>query len=150
MLYIIGTGLYYLTDIPLRAIDKLKECEEVYLERYTNLNDISLLPDIEKMIGKEIVLVGREELESDFIPKRAKMKDVALLVPGDPLSATTHVSLIKECKTLSIKYEMIHASSIFTAVAETGLSLYKFGSTCSIPIYSQNFKPDSFFDHKKQ
>ncbi len=145
MLYLIGTGLYYLTDMPLRALDKLKKCKEVYLERYTNLNDISELKKLEKTINKKITLVGREEVESDFITSRAKTSDVALLVPGDPLSATTHVSLLCECKNMEIKFEVLHASSIFSAIAESGFSLYKFGATCSIPIYTTNFKPESFF-----
>ena len=31
-------------------------------------------------------------------------------------------------------------------MGETGLSLYKFGGTTSIPIYSEHFHPESFFD----
>ncbi len=145
MLYLIGTGLYYLTDMPIRAIDKLKKCREIYLERYTNLNDISQLKKLEGSIKKKITLVGREEVESDFIISRAEKAAVALLVPGDPLSATTHVSLLCECKSRGIKFEVLHSSSIFSAIAETGFSLYKFGATCSIPIYTANFKPESFF-----
>ena len=145
MLYLIGTGLYYLTDMSVRALDKLKTCKEVYLERYTNLNEISDIKKVETIIGNRIALVGREEVESDFIVSRARTSEVALLVPGDPLSATTHVSLLCECKKLGIKFEVIHASSIFSAIAEVGFSLYKFGATCSIPIYTANFKPESFF-----
>lgn len=146
MLYLIGTGLYYLTDISLRGLEELKKCDEIYLERYTNLNDISALEKIENTVGKKIVSLEREDVEGETVLKNAGRKNVALLVPGDPLSATTHIALITACKEKEIKYSVIHSSSIFTAVAETGLSLYKFGATCSVPIYTDNFTPDSFFD----
>ncbi|MEM0144080.1 MAG: hypothetical protein QXL94_09115, partial [Candidatus Parvarchaeum sp.] len=57
-----------------------------------------------------------------------------------------HFSLIQECKTKGIEVMVIHSSSIFSAAAETGLSLYKFGGTTSIPIYSEHFHPESFFE----
>ena len=146
MLYLIGTGLYYLTDLPFRALEKMRECDAVYLERYTNLNDLSTLPKLESIINKKIAVVGREEVENDSLIKDASDKDIALLVPGDPLAATTHVSLLIECKKAKISFEVLHASSIFSALGESGLSAYKFGGVCSIPIYDKNFRPESFFD----
>ncbi len=146
MLYLIGTGLYYLNDLPLRAINELKECDEILLERYTNLNDISFLEELEKKVGKKIEVIRREVMESDAILKKASKEKLAVLIPGDPLAATTHFSLIQECKNLEIKIKILHSSSIFTAVGETGLSMYKFGGTTSIPIYSENFHPESFFE----
>lgn len=146
MLYLIGTGLYYLTDMPLRAMDILSDCEEIYLERYTNLNDIHQLNAIEEKLSKKVTLISRDIVESDFIIKRSASKRVAMLVPGDPLSATTHTTLLMDCKENGVDYEIVHASSIFTSIAETGLSLYKFGATCSIPIFTESFKPESFFD----
>ncbi len=146
MLYLIGTGLYYLNDLPLRAINELKECDEILLERYTNFNDITFIDKLEKEIGKKIEVIGREVMESDIILEKASKENIAVLIPGDPLAATTHFSLIQECKNREIKTKIIHSSSIFTAVGETGLSLYKFGGTTSIPIYSEHFHPESFFE----
>ncbi|MCL4362325.1 MAG: diphthine synthase [Candidatus Parvarchaeota archaeon] len=146
MLYLIGTGLYYLNDLPLRAIDELKKCDEILLERYTNLNDITFLENLEKEIGKKIAIVGRETMESNLIIDKAMTEKIAVLVPGDPLAATTHFSLIQECKARNIQIQIIHSSSIFSALGETGLSLYKFGGTTSIPIYSEHFHPESFFE----
>ncbi len=146
MLYLIGTGLYYLSDIPHRALEILRRANEVYLETYTNVGNADFLPDMETLIGKRIKKIDREHVESDFLIERAAARDVVLLVPGDPLSATTHVSLLLDCKKRSVHYEIVHASSIFSAIGETGLSLYKFGAVCSIPIYSENFRPESFFD----
>ena len=146
MLYLIGTGLYYLNDLPLRAINEIKGCDEVLLERYTNLNDITFIDKLEKDIGKKIEVIGREVMESNTILEKASKENLAVLIPGDPLAATTHFSLIQECKNRGIKTKVIHSSSIFTAVGETGLSLYKFGGTTSIPIYSEYFHPESFFE----
>jgi diphthine synthase len=146
MLYLIGTGLYYLNDLPLRSLEELKGCDEVILERYTNLNDISFLKNLEEEIGKKIEIVGRETMENDYVIKKASKEKLAVLIPGDPLAATTHFSLIQECRIKGIKTKIIHSSSIFSAMGETGLSLYKFGGTTSIPLYSENFHPESFFD----
>ncbi|MCL4391184.1 MAG: diphthine synthase [Candidatus Parvarchaeota archaeon] len=146
MLYLIGTGLYYLNDLPLRAIDKLRECDEVFLENYTNLTDIKFKDELEKEVGKKISIVGREPVESEMIIRKAAEKNIALLVPGDPFAATTHFSLVQECKENNIYVKVIHASSIFSAVGETGFSLYKFGGTTSIPLYTEIFRPESFFD----
>src|SRR3989338_9226100 len=40
----------------------------------------------------------------------------------------------------NVNYEIIHGSSIFTAVAESGLSLYKFGNATSIPFENENIE----------
>lgn len=146
MLYLIGTGLFYLNDLPLRAIDVLKSADAVFLERYTNVTDVSYLSELEKNIGRKIEIIGRQKTEDEYLVKLASESKVCLLIPGDPLAATTHMSLLVSCKSKGIKTGVIHASSIFSAVAETGLSLYKFGTTVSIPIYEENFAPESFFD----
>jgi hypothetical protein len=55
-------------------------------------------------------------------------------VGGDCLSATTHISLLLDARRRGIQTNIIHGSSILTAVAETGLSLYKFGRTVTLPL----------------
>ena len=35
-------------------------------------------------------------------------------------------------------------ASIFDAIAETGLQAYKFGKVASLPLWTENYKPDSF------
>ena len=73
------------------------------------------------------------EKHSDEIIDNAKKRDVALLVIGDALSATTHIDLIMRAKEKKIKIKVIHNASILTAVGITGLQLYKFGKTTSLP-----------------
>ena len=71
MLYLIGLGLWDEGDISLRAVDALKKCEEVYLETYTNkwLGNIARL---EEIIGKEVKVLKRIQVESDMLTHLSK------------------------------------------------------------------------------
>lgn len=145
MLYLIGLGLWDENDISLRAIDALKKCEEVFLETYTNkwLGNIEALEDV---IGKKVTPIKRTQVESEMLTDIAKEDDIALLVPGDPLVATTHVQLMIDAKNKGIDVKVIHSSSIYTAVAETGLQLYKFGRATTLAFIEKSFKPSSPFE----
>lgn len=145
MLYLIGLGLWDENDLSLRAIDILKKCEDVYVEFYTNkwLGNIRRLGEI---IGKEVKVLKRIQVESDMLTDVAKETDVALLVPGDPLVATTHVQLMIDAKSKGVDVKVVHASSIYTAVAETGLQLYKFGRATTLAFIEKSFKPSSPYE----
>ncbi len=144
MLYLIGLGLAE-GDISLKAVEALKKCASVYAELYTSdwQGDMNKLGNL---IGKKIEDVPREKVESDFLVNEAKNKSVALLIPGDPLTATTHMQLVMDAKSAGIETEIVHASSIYTAVAETGLQLYKFGRSTTLPVPQKNFFPESPYD----
>ncbi|MCL4406843.1 diphthine synthase, partial [Candidatus Parvarchaeota archaeon] len=71
MLYLIGTGLFYLNDLPLRAVDVLKSADKVFLERYTNVTDVSYLGELEKTIGKKIEILERQKVEDEYLVKLA-------------------------------------------------------------------------------
>ena len=144
MLKLIGLGIFDEKDISLRGIEEAKKSDEIYIETYTNVWHGSL-NNLEKIMGKKINKLERSDVESEFLIKRAQEKDISLLVPGDPLSATTHFELIEEAVKNGIKYKIIHSSSIFTAIAETGLQLYKFGKTISVPKPLENYRPTSFY-----
>jgi len=144
MFYLIGLGLD-LKSISAKALEILEKCEKVYLESYTTDFHYSV-PQLEKFINKKIKELGRKQVESEKIVQEGKNKDVALLVYGNPLSATTHIQLILACKKKKIKYKIIHSESVLTAIAETGLQLYKFGKTASMPEFRQEYKPDSWYN----
>lgn len=42
--------------------------------------------------------------------------------------------------------EVIHNASVMGAVASCGLQLYNFGQTVSIPLWEENWEPDSFHE----
>lgn len=145
MLYLIGLGLWDENDISLRAIDALKRCDEVYVEFYTNkwLGDMKRL---EEIACKKITILKREKVEDEMLTDQAKTKTIALLVPGDPLVATTHAQLMIDAKQKNVTTQVIHSSSIYTAVAETGLQLYKFGRTTTLTFIEKSFKPSSPYE----
>lgn len=145
MLFLVGLGLWDEKDISLRGIEAIKSCKKVYCELYT-AGWKGNMKEIENMTGKKIKVIGREQVESDFLVKEAMDSTVALLVPGDPLAATTHFQLIADAKENGIETRVVHASSIYSAVAETGLSIYKFGRTTTLAAPEKNYMPESPYD----
>jgi len=150
MFYLIGLGLN-VDEISKRALKILKKCDFIYLEGYT-VDFPYTQKDLEKAIEKKIEIKNRDSVEDLNLIKRAKTQDIALLVYGSPLSATTHITLIEEAKKQKCKYEIFHNASVIDAIAETGLQVYKFGKITSMPAWipEKNFKPTSFMDILKQ
>ncbi len=148
-LYLIGTGMTQ-NSISADALEILKTCDKIYLENYT-VNFPYPKKELEKIYNIKIQELGRQSVEDESILKEAKNSSVALLIYGDALSATTHMQLILEAKKQNIPYQIFHNASILTTIAETGLSLYKFGKTTSMPNWKEHTnKPISFIDYIKQ
>jgi len=134
-LYIIGLGLGNEKDITVNGLEAVKKCSSIYLENYTSRLQCSI-EKLERFYGKKIILADREVVEKNAestILKDAEEKDTAFLVIGDPLSATTHIDLYLRAKEKGIEIKIINNASVLTAVGITGLELYKFGRTVSIP-----------------
>jgi len=133
-LYIIGLGLNDQKDITVKGLEALKSCDKIYLENYTSLLQCKV-EDLEKLYGKKIILADRDQSEqgSEKIVAEASEQDIAFLVIGDPFSATTHIELFKLAKEKNVPVQIINNTSVLTAVGITGLQLYKFGKTTSIP-----------------
>ncbi len=139
MLYLIGLGLCGEKYITLQGKEILDSCSDIYIEEYTN-----------QFLGNAAVLnakkLSRKQVESDFLVREARDKDIALLIVGDPLSATTHLQLVKDCIDAGIKYHIVHNTSIITAVAIAGLSLYKYGRITTLCFPSTNWDPESPYE----
>ncbi len=144
MLYIIGLGLNE-HGISKEGLDAVSKCKKVYLENYT-VDFPFTLHQVEEVTGKKVLSADRDKVENLSIVDEAKKLNVALLIYGAPLSATTHITLINECKASSIKYKVIYAGSVLDAIGETGLQIYKFGKTASMPKWQKSFEPDSFME----
>lgn len=144
MLYLIGLGLSDESDVSLKAIEMMKRCE-LFAEFYTAKWHGSIAA-LEVLTGKKIRTLAREEVESDFLVTEAAAADMALLVPGDPLTATTHMELLLEAKKRNVPVSVIHSSSIYTAVAETGLQLYKFGRTTTLAMPEEAYLAESPYE----
>jgi len=147
MLYIISIGLADEKDMSLRAVEAAKKCDSLYAEFFTTKMNTTIRK-LEKVTGKKIKEAKRSDLEehSGKIMEEAKKHNVGILVGGDALSATTHAALLLEAGKKGVKCSVIHGSGIFTAVAETGLFLYKFGRTVTLPYPKENYSPESFYD----
>lgn len=148
MLNLIGTGLNE-NSLTVEALEAIKASDEVYLENYT-VDFPYTLEQLETSTGVKIQKLNRSEVENESIIEKAKDKNISLLVYGDSLSATTHTQLILACKKANVEHQIFHNASILTAIAETGLQLYKFGKTSSMPTWTENWKPESFMDYIKQ
>ncbi len=136
-LYFIGLGLWDEKDISLRGLEAVKKCPTVYLESYTSKLNCSK-EELEKLYGKTVIVADRGFVESgEKIIEEAKKKNVALLVVGDVFSATTHTSLFLEAKKAGVRVKVVPNASVLTAVGVVGLSLYKYGTTVSLP-YSEH------------
>jgi len=149
MLYLIGLGLHDEEDLSLKAITAMKKCNSVFCELYTSRwhGDLN---KIENIIEKKIEILSREKVESNFFVNESKSKDIALLVPGDPLTATTHIELMIEARNQGIAFQVIHSSSIYTAIAESGLMLYKFGRTTTLAYPEKGYEPKSTYEIIKE
>lgn len=148
MFYLIGLGLEK-KAISLESLEICKRASKIYIEKYTSKFPYAK-KDLEKLIKRKIILLDREKIEDESFLLEAKKKDIVLLVYGSPLIATTHISLILRCKKENIKYKIIHNSSIYDAITETGLQIYKFGKTTSLPKWEENYKPKSFLNIIKE
>ncbi|MBI4173129.1 MAG: diphthine synthase [Candidatus Aenigmarchaeota archaeon] len=147
MLYLISIGLHDEQDLSLRALAAAKKCAKLYADFYTTKTFASQA-SLEKIIGKPVIVAGRGNLEEGAkrLLAEAKNKDIGILVGGDALSATTHLMLLQEARKLGIEGRVIHGSGIYTAVAATGLPLYKFGPSVTIPFPQPGYKPTGFYD----
>ncbi|MFH1396735.1 MAG: diphthine synthase [archaeon] len=133
-LYLIGLGLADQKDITVKGLEIVKNCDSVYLEGYTSLLQCSVA-DLEEFYDKKIIVADREMSEqgSEKIVAEAQGKEVAFLVIGDPFSATTHTEIFRLAREKKVNVKVVNNASVLTAVGVTGLQLYKFGKTTSIP-----------------
>ncbi|MEK6868705.1 MAG: diphthine synthase, partial [Nanoarchaeota archaeon] len=123
-----------------KGLELVKKADFVYLENYTSKLNVSI-NYLEKLYNKKIILADRTLVEVDAentILKNAKNNEAAFLVVGDVFSATTHMDLYLRAKKMGIKTLVVHNASVLAAVGITGLQLYKFGKTTSIPFHNEN------------
>ncbi len=146
-LVFVGLGLYDEKDISLRGLEEIKQAGTVFAELYTSLMAGLSIQKLEKLVGKKISIVSRRVLEEEggqAILQEAEKKKVALLVPGDPLIATTHVDLRIRAEKLGIKTHVIHGASIISAaIGLSGLQNYKYGRSVTIPFPEEGFTSET-------
>lgn len=134
--------------LTIETLNAVKKCEEVFIEKYTSDFPNGSIEEIEALIGKSLRELDRTAVEEEFAKKlaEAREKNIALLVIGNPLFATTHVQLLLDAEKIGVEWKVIPGISVQSYVGKTGLNAYKFGKVVSIVMPSQNYKPESFYD----
>ena len=147
MLYLVGIGLKP-KHLTLEALEILKNCDQVFLESYTSEYSEGLNEELEELIGKKFLVLGRKGVEQQFESAliSAKKNNIALMIFGNALTATTHLQILLDAKEKGIKYKVIPGISITNVVAESGLDEYKFGRTITLCYPEKDFEPESFYD----
>ncbi len=148
VLYIIGLGLHDEKDITVRGLEVVRSCDAIFLEAYTSVLGSVPTEKLEAFYGKSVTVADRGMCENDadeLIIEPAKEKDIAFLVVGDPVCATTHTDLVLRAKEVGVKVEIVHNASIMGAAGACGLQLYNYGQTVSIPFFDENWRPTSFY-----
>ncbi len=144
-LVFIGLGLFDENDLSLRACEELKKADVVFCEFYTSALRGFTKEACEKIIGKKITPLSREQTErGDIILQAAQQGHVCFLVGGDPMTATTHIDLRLRAHKRNIPTQIIHNSSIVLAAPGLlGLQSYKFGRTTTLVFPEKDFFPTS-------
>ncbi|MBI4448808.1 diphthine synthase [Candidatus Woesearchaeota archaeon] len=143
-LYLIGIGLCDEKDISVKGLEIVKNARAVYVEQYTNVLQVGV-DRLETLYGRKVEIAAREDIEKrgGEIIASARDTDVAILIVGDVFSATTHSDLYLRARQAGVAVHVVHNASVMTAIGATGLSLYKFGKTASVPFYSSEHPVDT-------
>src|SRR5205809_6510502 len=144
-LVFIGLGLDDERGITLRGLNEARAADMVFAEFYTSALQGASIEAVEKLIDRQIRRLSRKEVEDGQVLLAAAARGtVAFLVPGDPMSATTHVDLRLRAEAAKIRTRIVHGVSILTAAAGAlGLQAYKFGRTTTVPFPAAGFGPTS-------
>ncbi|MEM2769244.1 MAG: SAM-dependent methyltransferase [Candidatus Anstonellales archaeon] len=138
MIYLVGLGLYF--ELPDRIIREIREFER-YVDIYTSYVPESIIDRYEAMPA------DREFLENGIF--KVMDRNIAILIPGDPLFATTHSAIYFEAIRRGIRVRVFHNSSIINAISRTGLSPYRFGRVVSVASWV-NMEIRSYLDNIEQ
>lgn len=136
-LIFIGLGLHSHSDISLRGLEEIRGADYVFAEFYTSLMPGFNISEFKRVSGKDLIVVSRRNIEDEdgmLILDRAREGRAVLLVPGDPLIATTHIALRIKAERMGIRTKVIHGASILSAaIGLSGLQNYRFGKSVTIP-----------------
>jgi len=141
----VGLGLSDDEGVSLKGLKEIETAEIVFAEVYTSTLSKDSISRLESRTGKRVRLLDRSAVEDGTaVLDACKGKRVALLIAGDPMTATTHVDLRLRAARLGISTRVIHGSSILTAAPGIlGLQHYKFGRTTTMPFPQEGYSPTS-------
>ena len=144
----VGLGLHDDKGMTLRALDEILDSDIIYAEEYTSALAKGSVENITERTGKRIRILTRSEVEDGTAILDSCMNSrVALLVAGDPMTATTHIDLRLRTIKKGIPTAVIHGCSALVAVPGLlGLQHYKFGRTTTLPFPTEGYSPTSPYE----
>ena len=142
MLTLVGLGLGGPESLTQVGITAIRAADAVFAEGYTS----PLAPETVEWVKQEtgsVRLLSRSEVEQpEALLAAARDGEAVLLVGGDPLSATTHVSLRLQCREAGIEFRVMHNASVLSAVTgELGLQHYRFGPVATLVLPQGDYRP---------
>lgn len=145
-LSLVGLGLGH-RGISLAGLDAARSAAHVFLEAYTAVA-ADPVETLEALVENEVAVLDREAVEDGKrILDAAEDGGACVLVPGDPLSATTHTALRLAARARGIEVRIHFGASILNAAAGLlGLSHYKFGRTTTLVTPQPGFFPESPYE----
>ena len=149
-LYLVGMGLNP-GDFTESAIDVVRGCASVFCETYTSLIPGLDAAGLEGIAGGMVAMLERERLEDGSVVMDALLGgDVALLVPGDPMISTTHISLRVQAARAGHQSRVLHSSSILpAAIGESCLQATRFGRMATISFQASMQPYDVLTENRK-
>jgi len=110
----VGLGLGSVEYLTRGAEKALLSAEKVYLDTYTGYLSSELEAFLRNLLGERLIHADRKKLEDDLheIVEEAREKEIVIAAPGDPLIATTHVSILLEAVKKGVSVRLIHGVSI--------------------------------------
>lgn len=151
-LWFIGLGLCSENDLSMKAVRILRSCEKIFIDQYTSIIPKLNMARLERLIGKPVIPLRRRDLEDDEasrLIKAAEKNRVALIVPGDPFVATTHMAIRLQAEKHGVRTKVLNSASIITAIyGATGLHCYKFGRPVTIvrPRKNLGYSPTTHYE----
>jgi len=135
VLYLVGAGLGpgYQGDVVDRLV---READTVYVEAYTMPGADWLVEYARARARGRVVVASRSVMEEGVrgVVEEARRGRVVVLVAGDPLTATTHRSLIVEAARAGVPYRVVPGvSGVCASKSLSMLDYYKYGRTITVP-----------------
>lgn len=131
----VGIGIAGPEQLTQAAIKAIRDADVLFIDTYTGFTSEEMTDYVTSMAKKPLP-ASRQILEDNQrkLVEEAMNENVALLVPGDPFIATTHVSLLLEAKRRGVAISIVNGISVVSAAASrTGLQAYKFGRIVTVP-----------------
>lgn len=133
-LHFVGLGFHAEKGLPIYALELIRRANFAYVETFTSPVEPGIEERLSNLLSLNVKKASREFIEDGrVILEQARQADVVILVPGDPMVATTHTELRARAARSGIETKLVHNSSIISAIpGETGLHNYNFGKTVTL------------------